>query len=309
MGKIALGIFITTLASSVLSVGFAGLAGEAGFIRLAQAAEAKYSTTSNTGKSEVQSHTIEESFAAENFNELSIASITTDIRVTPSTDGKIHLRYTYKTFDTPKTREEILAIIWKPNGAEARFQLDQSAGDERSWKAKLAELAKLGFRADDAKAEIKLPPSILKVQIKSVSGDFKTEGIKLESLDAITVSGDIELKRATVTELHAQTVSGDVDVEGQVNQLKGKSVSGDLEFKSELASPQVEFSTTSGDMEVEFKKIEPNINVSFETTSGSMKSINQRLQGNVKEHLLGQGAGQVKFKSVSGDVEISVDKL
>ncbi|AGH96417.1 DUF4097 family beta strand repeat-containing protein [Pseudobdellovibrio exovorus] len=290
MGKIALGVFIATLASSVLSVGFAGLAGEAGFIRLAQAAEAKYSKSGSTGKSEVQSYTIEESFAAENFKELAITSITTDIRITPSTDGKIHLRYSYKTFDVPKTREEILGIIWKPEGSEARFQLDQSAGDERSWKAKLAELVKLGFRADDAKAEIKLPPSILKVQFKSVSGDFKTEDIKLQSLEATTVSGD-------------------VDVEGQIHQLKGKSVSGDLEFKSELASPQVEFSTTSGDMEVEFKKIEPNINVSFETTSGSMKSINQRLQGNVKEHLLGQGVGQVKLKSVSGDVEISVDKF
>src|SRR5581483_3325916 len=105
------------------------------------------------------------------------------------------------------------------------------------------------------------------VKVKTASADTTVEG-RAGKLDVSSASGDVRA-RGTVDNVNVKTVSGDVDVERVGGDLFVQSVSGDV--RSGPVGGSVDTKSVSGDIRLE-----------------------------------GVSAGDVRFTSVSGDIEIGV---
>lgn len=303
-------VFFSTLSSIVLAVGFAGLAGEQGFRDFGHKISDKYSNGA-----ELQSRTVEETYPAEGVTEINVATIGSDVRFEPSTDGNIHLKYTYKKFDTEKTREQLRDEVAVREGNLLRFRLDQYASEENNINIKFTDLASLmniGVAIDEARAVIRIPVNVRKVTVKGVSGDVKFENQRLQNISLTTVSGDVDVKNCEVDELEYQSVSGDLEMQGSFAVVTARSVSGDLQLESRLPSPTLRFNTTSGDAEIKFIENDRDVQIDFDTTSGEFRSREEsggqwkrvNRTGSFKDQADGAAKGLIKIHSVSGDVRI-----
>lgn len=143
-----------------------------------------------------------------------------------------------------------------------------------NWNDMIKLISHLDTLAEEMALNIKIPKSIKKVVVKSISGDLNLKADHLQ---------DIQL----------ETISGDAHFEGKVDHLNARSVSGDMKLVISNQNPQILFETTSGNLDLVFKT-QPQIRVDFKTTSGELQS----------EWLELKGSSVVRFESVSGDLNI-----
>jgi hypothetical protein len=168
-------------------------------------------------------------------------------------------------------------------------------------------------------------------RLNAVSGDLTAE-IAGSDVEARTVSGDIRLKgHGQAARLRVSTVSGDVHIERGAGDFEGntvsgtltasldsahsvrwRSTSGDVRFSGKLTrGATFEASSVSGDLgvrasadggfEYEVSSFSGDISNCFNAQSErtSKYGPGKRLQGS-----LGQGAGHVLLKTMSGDIQL-----
>ena len=130
---------------------------------------------------------------------------------------------------------------------------------------------------------------------KTVSGDVELnpDGGKIH---AQTVSGDIEVKTAEPAELSVNSTSGDVRVEGAViERFDARTVSGDIEFDAGFGvGSEHTIETVSGDL---------SIGSSTGVTVDFKSSMDLR-RGGSRTKVAGDGAAQVRFRTLSGDCHV-----
>jgi DUF4097 and DUF4098 domain-containing protein YvlB len=151
--------------------------------------------------------------------------------------------------------------------------------------------------------------------IDSVSGDLK---LILNSPKVATesVSGDIDLRGRLSGEVHVETVSGDVQVNGHqssVRKFNGSSVSGDMLIDTALASGgRIDLESVSGNLTL---RTPSNLSaqVRGESFSGDLVAPNVQVSrpkhgpGSSFEHRYGNGDGEIKLESFSGDTRLQFD--
>jgi DUF4097 and DUF4098 domain-containing protein YvlB len=168
-------------------------------------------------------------------------------------------------------------------------------------------------------------------RLNAVSGDLTAE-IAGSDVEARTVSGEIRLKgHGQPARLRVSTVSGDVHLEHGAGDFEGntvsgtlvvsldtarsvrwRSTSGDLRFTGKLTrGATFEVSSVSGDLgvragadggyEYEVSSFSGDISDCFNVQSErtSKYGPGSRLQGS-----LGQGAGHMRLKTMSGDIQL-----
>lgn len=130
---------------------------------------------------------------------------------------------------------------------------------------------------------------------KSVSGDIEVnpDGGKVR---VQTVSGDIEVKAAGSAELTVNSTSGDVEIQGAtIERFDAKTVSGDIQFDAGLGTGATHnIETVSGD-------------VSIESPTGvtvEVRSAMEMRHGGSRTQVAGDGAAQVRFRTLSGDCHV-----
>lgn len=166
-------------------------------------------------------------------------------------------------------------------------------------------------------------------RVNAVSGDVSTE-IGAGNLELKTVSGDIKIKgHGQPAQLRVTTVSGDVHLEHGGGDLETTSVSGtlvvsldsarsvharttsgDMHFDARLArGATFEASTVSGDLSVR-ASAEGGYGYEVSTFSGDISDCfgGPRAEKGIVGHSLsgsrGEGAGQMRLKTMSGDVQL-----
>jgi hypothetical protein len=166
-------------------------------------------------------------------------------------------------------------------------------------------------------------------RVNVVSGDVSTE-IAGADLDLKTVSGDVKIKgHGQSARLRVSTVSGDVHLEHGAGDLEINSVSGTLVVSLDTAR-SLHARTTAGDLRFEGKltrgasfdasSVSGDLNVrasaeggySYEvsTFSGDINDCFEakREKGGIVGHSIsgsrGEGAGHMRLKTMSGDIEI-----
>jgi hypothetical protein len=138
--------------------------------------------------------------------------------------------------------------------------------------------------------EVRLPRR-LKLSANSVSGDVEVNGVG-DEVRARSVSGDVKLERVRAPSVTATSVSGDVDV--QVDALTGD---GDLRFTSVSGNVELQL-PRSLDADVRLKTVSGELESDFPLTlQGTMNRRN--LSGRI-----GRGGRELILTTVSGDVRL-----
>jgi DUF4097 and DUF4098 domain-containing protein YvlB len=202
-------------------------------------------------------------FAAQGMAKAEISSISARIRVAESSDEKIHVKLI-------RTSQQCKEEAKKP-----RLHATLNSGGRL--KVELKE------NDDYAPGEVReLVVSIPKsntgyfLEVNSVSGELKIEGIQAAELDSQTVSGDTAVNLASPPE-----------------KWEHESVSGDLKVKSTVKPlARLEMESVSGDL-----KLSKAWGYSVESTGGPGK---QALEASPA----GQVKGRWGFSTVSGDITL-----
>jgi len=169
-------------------------------------------------------------------------------------------------------------------------------------------------------------------RLNAVSGDVTAE-LGDADVEAKTVSGDLRLKgHGSAARLHASSVSGDVhlehgagDFEGSTvsgelvvsldsaRSIRARSTSGDLRLEAKLAhGATVEATSVSGDVNVRAAAADGGFSYEVSTFSGDItdcfdikpEHAGRYMPGSTLQGTRGEGAGHVRLKTMSGDVQL-----
>jgi len=227
--------------------------------------------------------------------ELSVGNINGDIKITPSTTGKVEVlgfkRGDSQYFDRIRadvqqtSRGIVVCVLYDDasycddNGSHS----DRRRGD-RDW----------GNVRMDLQVAV---PTTLEVSASTVSGDVDVTGAH-GNVRANSVSGDIHLDRLHASSIRANTVSGDVEV--RVDEFTGD---GDLSFNSVSGDITLEAPRNFG-ADIAMSSISGDVNSDFPLTVGSSRSMRR---GGM-EARVGNGGRRLEFHTVSGNLRLrSID--
>ena len=186
--------------------------------------------------------TREESFEIEN-PEVHVETISSDVRILESTDGKCHVQVSTQT-EEAKLLTELVEIV--RNDQRLTIRVDTNTRNFRKFLGgktnqlhvviKLPKLSSLKVKT--VSAEIEIHPGLSRVEAGSISGDIKVLRNPDGTCKVKTVSGDISATAFSACSYSLRSVSGDIKVNvaaGLKVDVDGRSVSGDLESEISLS--------------------------------------------------------------------------
>jgi hypothetical protein len=135
-------------------------------------------------------------------------------------------------------------------------------------------------------------PRRLKLSANSVSGDVEVNGAG-DEVRARSVSGDVRLERLRSPGVTATSVSGDVDVD--IEALTG---AGDLRFTSVSGNVSIRL-PRSLDADVTLKTVSGELDSDFPLTLEGRMIARRSLSGRI-----GRGGRELRLTTVSGDVRL-----
>jgi len=150
------------------------------------------------------------------------------------------------------------------------------------------------------------------LELKTVSGDVKLKGHGQPArLHVSSVSGDVHLEHGA-GDLEAATVSGTLVVSlDSVRSVRVRTTSGDVHFEGKLASgADFDATSVSGDLNVR-ASAEAGYAYEVSTFSGEISncfdatpSEHGHMPGHTLQGTRGDGAGHIRLKTMSGDVQL-----
>ncbi|HEX4388765.1 MAG TPA: DUF4097 family beta strand repeat-containing protein [Steroidobacteraceae bacterium] len=270
------------------------------------------------------SKSFDKSVPAEASGTVEISNVAGSIEVTGSDRAEVtvhaEMQADVERVDVTSDHGRTVVKVVLPNhsnncACEAHLRVQVPKGSELNVSAVSADLRLTGVSGAQ--------------RLNSVSGDTSTE-IFGADLELKSVSGDVKVRgHGQPARLHVSTVSGDVHLEHGAGDLEAGSVSGSLVLTLDAAH-SVRTRTTSGDLRFEGKltrggsfdasTVSGDLNVrasadggyayEVSTFSGDISDcfdVRPNKPGPVGESLSGargEGAGHVRLKTMSGDVQL-----
>ena len=173
----------------------------------------------------------------------------------------------------------------------------------------------------EVRLSIEVPP-MANVKVAAASGDIRAAGLMGEVLfrtasgdiavtdaagilNAETVSGDLSIRVAESLAMAVKSVSGDVRVDGgRLERVAVTTTSGDVTLGNELGAGPHSIATLSGDAVI---RSSAGVTVAARTVAGDLSSdLPHRSEGGPgrRSIVVGDGAVELQFKSVSGDLRV-----
>jgi DUF4097 and DUF4098 domain-containing protein YvlB len=223
-------------------------------------------------------------------NEVSIHNINGDIKVTPSTTGRVTVvgtkRGNNRYFDRIKAEVQetshgiVVCVVQEDADSYCDDRGVHMHGDH-DWNNVSMDL------------EVTIPTNVT-VSAGSVSGNVDITGANGD-VEAGSVSGDIRLTRLRASSVSAHTVSGNVDV--RVDAFTGR---GDLSFKS--VSGDVTLEVPRGfDADISMSTVSGDMNSDFPVTLGNGRMSHRRIEARV-----GSGGRRLDVSTVSGSLNLKI---
>ena len=235
------------------------------------------------------------------IEEIEIISPSSSIEVLAAEDNGLHVEY-------PGVEKG--SMQGRPDGKKIRYDFTHYfEGSENKFMVKIFNGNGLIHISDmnASKIVFRVPKNIKTIKVKTQSGDLKVASVNGATLKFETQSGNLKVKKSNFSKVDGSSVSGDLRIQGYAQNMDLKTVSGEVRIQSENKSPQLLASTTSGDISIDFSE-PPNSKLSFESNSGeiSVNTEGKVVEERKKDHVfkLGNGDGDIKLKTVSGDAKV-----
>jgi len=267
--------------------------------------------------SQTKETSIQKNITVQGITLLEIQTQGSDVEIESSPDEQVHMSYVFQTEDKDIDNDENpigdkqmqfdLNESVKKEGVVLKINLNDWAKAERHLN--LSDLIKLNFRTSSF-LRLKVPSTILKIAMRSTSANLKLEQTNFKNVQFESISGDLDVLQDALEHTKVDTVSGDIQVSGHVDSLTASTISGNVNIGLKNNSPNIDVSTTSGDLNLQFVK-QPDIKVLFKTTSGDFHfdqpfKVNSSNSGTEQKISLGNAKSLVNFESVSGDLNIQL---
>jgi DUF4097 and DUF4098 domain-containing protein YvlB len=219
--------------------------------------------------------------------------------------------------DGGRTTIKVILPHISGHGGEARLQVKipkDSELDVSGVSADVTTSAVLGVqRLSAVSGNITAELGGADAELKTVSGDLRLKGHGLPArLHVSTVSGEVHLEHGA-GELEASTVNGTLSASlDSARGVRARTTSGDLRFEGKLTrGATLEASTVSGDLNV---RASADGGYAYEVSSfggeitdcfnASPARASKYGPGSRLEGTRGEGAGHVRLKTMSGDVQL-----
>lgn len=185
----------------------------------------------------------EEAFDIEN-PDVSVATISSDVKILKSTDGKCHVAILGKS-ENAKRLAEFAEIT--STGRTLSIRVDKQnrglRGLLNSMSAKFLVVVRLpnssALKITTISGDVEVNQTLLTIDVSCISGDISVLHNPLGSCTLKTISGDISTHTFSSCQYSLNSVSGDIKVHiapGLEVEVDGKSISGDLESEISLSS-------------------------------------------------------------------------
>jgi hypothetical protein len=221
------------------------------------------------------------------------------------------------TSEGPRTTIKVILPHTSSHGGEARLQVKIPKDSELDVSAVNADVTTTGVlgvqHLSAVSGNIAAELAGADVELKTVSGDLRLKGHGQPArLHVSTVSGDIHLEHGA-GDLEASTVNGTLILSlDSARGVRARTTSGDLRFEGKLTrGASFEASTVSGDLNVrasadggyayEVSSFSGDITDCF---SVSPEHVSKYAPGSRLEGTRGEGAGHVRLKTMSGDIQL-----
>ena len=219
--------------------------------------------------------------------------------------------------DGGRTTIKVILPHSSGHGGEARLQVKIPKDSELNVSGVSADVttsAVLGVqRLSAVSGNIAAELGGADAELKTVSGDLRLKGHGLPArLHVSTVSGELHLEHGA-GELEASTVNGTLSASlDSARGVRARTTSGDLRFEGKLTrGATLEASTVSGDLNV---RASADGGYAYEVSSfngeitdcfnASPARASEYSPGSRLEGTRGEGAGHVRLKTMSGDVQL-----
>ena len=219
--------------------------------------------------------------------------------------------------DGGRTSIKVILAHASGHGGETRLQVKIPKESELNVSAVDADVttnAMLGVqRLSAVSGDIAAELAGADVELKTVSGDLRLKGHGLPArLHVSSVSGDVHLEHGA-GELEASTVNGTLIVSfDSARAVRVRTTSGDLHIEGKLTrGATLEASTVSGDLSV---RARADGGYAYEVSSfsgditdcfnASPERTSKYGPGSRLEGTRGEGAGRLRLKTMSGDVQL-----
>jgi len=258
-----------------------------------------------------------------------VKNVAGEVRIVGSNRNEIEVQANYEEgveridFVRDGARTRIEVVLPKRNdkrrhhrNGDAYLEIRVPQGSELEVQTVSAEIevrdvqGRQRLRSVSGNVETDLEQSEL--QLETVSGDVLIRGNgKPTNLRARTVSGNLTLDRGA-GQVDATTTSGDLILEVEpAKDVRVRTTSGNLRLSGDLTTDgEVEADTVSGELSVRLKSAGFRYDVS--TFSGDIETCMGKKPERASEYgpgmllngVYGNGKGDVRLKTMSGDVEI-----
>jgi hypothetical protein len=164
------------------------------------------------------------------------------------------------------------------------------------------------LRLDNVNADVIIEDVRGGLDIHTVTGDVMVTDTA-GSVAVTTISGDVRVSAGSI-DLKATTTSGDVHVSAdRLEAMAVKAVSGDVTIEGALSTAASHTAeSVSGDLEV---RTDTGLTVELLGLTGSLvadRTTRREMVGGRRVTIVGDGAARLRFRTVSGDLHVSLPR-
>lgn len=254
---------------------------------------------------------------------VNVQLIDANIEIKKSSTNEVELSVTGGIADDMEALKETLRV--SASVGTLSIQQEKKAGISVSYAASRLFGLKVGKYSARIVIHIAVPEQFEKIEVKSISGDIKTNNSNAKTLLIHTGSGDVGVEDCQADELFASSISGDVNVIAcKADKMDVVSISGDIKAEFDKSAQcrakstsgdckvtignQVDavVSSTSGDVNVRYIG-EIGLEMALSSTSGDVSAvcggINSKGKKKVQERF-GEPDSKLKASTISGDIKV-----
>ncbi|WP_128895321.1 DUF4097 family beta strand repeat-containing protein [Longirhabdus pacifica] len=164
------------------------------------------------------------------------------------------------------------------------------------------------------------------IELSSISGETKIDGLLTNALSLQSTSGNIDLKNSTTEQIKINSTAGNINLDDSTTKQTGinvtsgninmdnvtaenyifSTISGSVQMIDDTLTGNVKATTTSGDVQLDIEKTIPSVNINFGSITGEAKlDIDELIYETKKEHKIiakkEEGLYEIQVNTTTGD--------